>query len=88
MAAKATLRNGSPILLGISTNDALGLNGINLMKLLNMKNVYFIPFGQDDPIKKPTSLISDFNQLIPAVESALKKEQLQPLLIIHKKSEG
>lgn len=85
MAAKATLRNGDPVLLGISTNDALGLNGINLMKLLNMKNVYFIPFGQDDPIKKPNSLISDFTQMVPAAAAALQKEQIQPLLIIHNK---
>ncbi|WP_172369674.1 dipicolinate synthase subunit B [Sporosarcina jiandibaonis] len=83
MAAKATLRNGSPVLIGISTNDALGLNGVNLMKLLNMKNVFFIPFGQDDPIKKPNSLISDFSLMVPAAAAALKNEQIQPLLIIH-----
>lgn len=83
MAAKATLRNGSPVLLGISTNDALGLNGVNIMKLLNMKNVFFIPFGQDDPINKPNSLISDFTLMVPAAAAALKNEQIQPLLIIH-----
>ncbi|MDS9470633.1 dipicolinate synthase subunit B [Sporosarcina pasteurii] len=86
MAAKATLRNGSPVLLGISTNDALGLNGPNLMKLLNMKNVFFIPFGQDDPFKKPNSLISDFTRMVPAAEAAIRKEQLQPLLIIHEEN--
>ena len=85
MAAKATLRNDSPVLIGISTNDALGLNAMNLMKLLNMKNVFFIPFGQDDPIKKPNSLISDFTLMVPATVAALEKRQLQPLLIIHKK---
>ncbi|MCM3742884.1 dipicolinate synthase subunit B [Sporosarcina luteola] len=84
MAAKATLRNGSPVLLGISTNDALGLNGPNIMKLLNMKNVYFIPFGQDDPFNKPNSLISDFTLMVPAAAAALEHQQLQPLLIIHK----
>lgn len=83
MAAKATLRNGSPVLLGISTNDALGLNGGNIIKLLNMKNVFFIPFGQDDPYKKPNSLISDFTLMVPAAAAALEKRQLQPLLIIH-----
>lgn len=83
MAAKATLRNQSPVLLGISTNDALGLNGPNLMKLLNMKNVFFIPFGQDDPYKKSNSLISDFKQIVPATAAAIRKEQLQPLLIIY-----
>lgn len=83
MAAKATLRNESPVLIGISTNDALGLNAMNLMKLLNMKNVFFIPFGQDDPLKKPNSLISDFTLMVPAAVAALEKKQLQPLLIIH-----
>lgn len=82
MAAKATLRNGSPVVLGISTNDALGLNGVNLMKLLNAKNIYFIPFGQDDPIKKPTSLIADFSQMVETVKIAIhQKKQIQPLLI-------
>jgi len=85
MAAKATLRNESPVLIGISTNDALGLNAMNLMKLLNMKNVFFIPFGQDDPLKKPNSLISDFTLMVPAAAAALEKRQLQPLLIIHDK---
>lgn len=83
MAAKATLRNGSPVLIGISTNDALGLNGPNIMKLLNMKNVFFIPFGQDDPHKKPNSLIADFTLMVPAAAAALENRQLQPLLIIH-----
>lgn len=82
MAAKATLRNGSPVVLGISTNDALGLNGTNLMKLMNAKNIYFIPFGQDDPIKKPTSLIADFTKMLETVSFALAhKKQLQPIFI-------
>lgn len=82
MAAKATLRNGSPVILGISTNDALGLNGINIMKLLNAKNIYFIPFGQDSPHSKPNSLIADFDQMVATVQEAItQKKQLQPLLI-------
>ena len=82
MAAKATLRNGSPVVLGISTNDALGLNGMNLMKLMNAKNIYFIPFGQDDPIKKPTSLISDFTKMLDTVVFVLAhKKQPQPIFI-------
>lgn len=82
MAAKATLRNGSPVVLGISTNDALGLNGINIMKLLNSKNIYFIPFGQDDPINKPNSLIADFSKMTETVEYVLThKKQIQPLFI-------
>jgi dipicolinate synthase subunit B len=83
MAAKATLRNGKPVVLGISTNDALGLNGMNIMKLLSTKNIYFIPFGQDNPHKKPNSLIADFTQIIPTVEHAIQSRQLQPLLISH-----
>lgn len=82
MAAKATLRNGNPVVLGISTNDALGLNGQNLMKLINAKNVYFIPFGQDQPFQKPTSLIADFSQIVETVENAcIHKKQLQPIII-------
>ena len=82
MAAKSTLRNGSPVVLGISTNDALGLNGMNIMKLLNAKNVYFIPFGQDDPINKPTSMIADFDKILETVHYAITyKKQLQPIII-------
>lgn len=82
MAAKATLRNGSPVVLGISTNDALGLNGMNLMKLMNAKNIFFIPFGQDDPLKKPTSLIADFTKMLETVSFALAhKKQVQPIII-------
>ena len=82
MAAKATLRNGSPVVLGISTNDALGLNGMNIMKLINAKNVYFIPFGQDDPINKPTSMIADFNKMLETVHHAITyKKQFQPIII-------
>jgi len=81
MAAKATLRNGKPVVIGISTNDALGLNGINIMKLLSTKNIYFIPFGQDNPHNKPNSLIADFTQIRATVEQAIQHKQLQPLLI-------
>ena len=82
MAAKATLRNGSPVVLGISTNDALGLNGMNIMKLMNAKNVYFIPFGQDDPINKPTSMIADFSKMAETAHHAITyKKQYQPMFI-------
>ena len=82
MGAKATLRNGSPVILGISTNDALGLNGQNLMKLINAKNVFFIPFGQDDPHNKPTSLIADFDKMVETVAYAIEhKNQIQPIII-------
>ena len=81
MAAKSHLRNGRPILIGISTNDALAGAAENIGKLLGKKHYYFIPFGQDDPFGKPTSMVADFTQLLPALEAALEGRQLQPLLI-------
>ncbi|SDC61527.1 dipicolinate synthase subunit B [Terribacillus halophilus] len=81
MAVKATIRNGKPIVLGISTNDALGLNGVNLMRLMAAKYMYFIPFGQDDPFKKPNSLVADMTKLTETIESALEYKQLQPVLV-------
>lgn len=81
MAAKATLRNLNPVVLGISTNDALGLNGVNLMRLMATKNIYFIPYGQDDPFKKPNSLVSRMSSLQDTVEAALQGKQIQPVLV-------
>jgi len=81
MAAKATMRNQKPVVVGISTNDALGLNGQNLMKLIAAKFLYFIPFGQDDPFKKPNSMVADMSQLAETVESAINGKQLQPMII-------
>ncbi|MFH7818687.1 dipicolinate synthase subunit B [Neobacillus thermocopriae] len=81
MAAKATLRNLKPVVLGISTNDALGLNGVNLMRLMATKNIYFIPYGQDDPINKPNSMVARMTLLIDTVKAALEGRQLQPVLI-------
>ena len=80
MATKASLRNNIPIVIGVSTNDGLGLNGKNIMNLLNTKNIYFIPFGQDNCEKKPNSLISHFDLLLPTIEKALNNEQIQPVL--------
>jgi len=85
MATKATLRNGSPIVIGVSTNDGLGMNGSNIMKLLNTKNIYFIPFGQDNYVSKPNSLISHFDLLLPTIEEALNNKQIQPVLKEYKK---
>ncbi len=85
MATKATLRNGSPIVIGVSTNDGLGMNGENIMKLLNTKNIYFVPFGQDNYENKPNSLISHFDMLVPTIESALEDKQIQPVLKEYKK---
>lgn len=81
MAAKATMRNRKPVVLGISTNDALGLNGVNLMRLLSSKLIYFIPFGQDNPDIKPTSLVANMDLLTPTVEGALEDKQIQPIII-------
>ncbi|MEK3886923.1 dipicolinate synthase subunit B [Bacillus sp. FSL K6-3431] len=81
MAAKATLRNSRPVVIGISTNDALGLNGINLMKLMAAKNIYFIPFGQDDIHLKPTSMVAQMDLLPETVMAALSNKQYQPVII-------
>jgi dipicolinate synthase subunit B len=80
MGAKATLRNQKPVVLGISTNDGLGLNGVNIMRLMATKNIYFIPFSQDDPVKKQNSLVAHMNTLIETIEHALQGKQLQPVL--------
>ncbi|TFI49484.1 dipicolinate synthase subunit B, partial [Diaphorobacter sp. DS2] len=81
MAAKATLRNGKPVVLGISTNDALGLNGVNLMRLMATKNIYFIPYGQDDPVKKPNSMVARMTALSDTVLHAMEGKQLQLVLV-------
>lgn len=81
MAAKAQLRNGKPVVLAITSNDILGLNARNLGTLLITKNVYFVPFGQDNPSTKPNSIASDLSRLPDAVVTALEGRQVQPLLI-------
>lgn len=81
MTAKATLRNGRPVVIGVATNDGLGLNAKNIGFLLNCKNIYFIPFGQDNPREKPASLEADFTLLVETVMAALEGRQLQPVLI-------
>ena len=80
MAAKATLRNLKPVVLGISTNDALGLNGVNLMRLMATKHIYFIPYGQDDPEKKPNSMVARMPLLMETVEAAISGRQIQPVI--------
>lgn len=81
MAAKSHLRNGRPILIAVSTNDALAGAAENIGKLLGKKNYYFVPFGQDDPIKKHTSMVADFEKLPQALELALEGKQIQPILL-------
>jgi dipicolinate synthase subunit B len=80
MAVKSHLRNNRPVLLGISTNDALGNNAKNIGQLLNTKHIYFVPFGQDDPIQKPKSMVFYRQAVIAAAEEALENRQLQPLV--------
>ncbi len=80
MAAKAHLRNNKPLLISISTNDALGMNMKNIGLLMNSKNIYFIPFGQDNPQKKPNSMIAHTELLIPSIEAALEGRQYQPVI--------
>lgn len=81
MAAKAHLRNARPLVLAISTNDGLAGSAKNIGALMDKKNVYFVPFRQDDPVKKPTSLVADFSLIPQTIEAAVKGEQLQPLLL-------
>jgi dipicolinate synthase subunit B len=81
MAAKATMRNHRPVVVAISTNDALGLNGINLMRLMAAKDLYFVPYGQDDPFKKPNSMVARMSMIRETIIAALKGEQFQPVII-------
>ncbi|MGN1316597.1 MAG: dipicolinate synthase subunit B [Acutalibacteraceae bacterium] len=81
LAAKAHLRNQRPLLIAPSTNDALSNAGKNIGSLLNYKNVYFVPFGQDNCTGKPTSMVADFSLIPDALKSALKGEQIQPIVI-------
>ena len=81
MTAKSHLRNGRPILVAVSTNDALAGAAENIGKLLARKHYYFVPFRQDDPAKKPTSMVADFRMIPQALEAALEGRQIQPMLI-------
>ena len=80
LAAKSHLRNGGPVLLAVSTNDALGASAQNIGRLLNAKHVFFAPFGQDDPEHKPNSAVAHFEKLPEAAVLALQGEQFQPIL--------
>lgn len=81
MAAKSHLRNGRPVLIAVSTNDALSGAAENIGRLLSRKNYYFVPFGQDDPLRKPTSMVADFSLIPQALETALEGKQLQPIIL-------
>lgn len=80
MAAKAHVRNGRPLVLAISTNDALGTAAQNVGGLLNRRLVYFVPFRQDDSVKKPRSMVADFTLCETTLDSAMEGVQLQPIV--------
>ena len=81
MAAKAHLRNGRPVVIAMASNDGLAAGARNIGELLVRKHYYFVPFGQDDPVKKPCSLMADFSKLSETVDAALQGMQIQPLLL-------
>ena len=80
LAAKSHLRNGRPLVIAVSSNDALAQNAKNIGQLLAMRNLYFVPFAQDDPMGKPNSLVARFDMLADTVKWALEGRQIQPLL--------
>lgn len=81
MAAKAHMRNSKPLVISVSTNDALGINFKNIGSLLNLKNIYFVPFGQDNAFNKPTSMIAHTELIVNTLEKALDGQQIQPVII-------
>jgi dipicolinate synthase subunit B len=81
MAAKATMRNHRPVVVAISTNDALGLNAANLAKLLTAKDIYFVPFGQDAPEKKPKSMVARMELIPETCLAAMEGRQIQPMIV-------
>ena len=81
MAAKSHLRNGRPVLVAVSTNDALAGAAENIGRLMARKHYYFVPFRQDDPLNKPTSMVADFTKIPQALEPALEGRQIQPILL-------
>jgi dipicolinate synthase subunit B len=87
LAAKAHLRNGGPVVVAIATNDGLSASARNIGELLCRKNYYFVPFRQDDPAGKPTSLVADMSLIPAAVDLALKGKQIQPVLLAPMKKE-
>ncbi len=79
MAAKSHLRGERPLLIALATNDGLSASAKNMGAMLNRKNIYFVPMSQDDPIKKPSSLVAHFDLIIPTIESAMMGYQIQPI---------
>ncbi|MGE7766438.1 dipicolinate synthase subunit B [Peribacillus sp. NPDC096540] len=87
MAAKATMRNHRPVVVAISTNDALGLNGVNLMRLMAAKDIYFVPYGQDNPVGKPSSMVARMSMIRDTIIAAIEREQIQPVIVERFKDE-
>lgn len=81
MAIKAQMRNQRPVVIAVSTNDALSLNARNIGSLINMKNIYFVPFRQDSPLIKANSLVADMEQIVDTIIYALQGKQIQPVLL-------
>lgn len=81
MAVKSHLRNGRPVLIAVSTNDALGGAAENIGKLLARKHYYFVPFRQDDASGKPTSMVADFGRIPEAMDAAVIGQQIQPIIL-------
>lgn len=80
MAFKSHIRNNKPVVIGISTNDGLGNNFKNIAELYNLKNIYFVPFKQDEPFKKPKSLVLEYSKVVETIKEALEFRQIQPLI--------
>ncbi len=81
LAAKAHLRNDRPLLIAVSTNDALSTAATNIGKLMNNKNIFFVPMKQDDCVKKPRSVVADFSKTYDAIISSMNNKQIQPIYI-------
>ncbi len=81
MAVKSHLRNENPVVIAISTNNGLSGNAMNIGKVLNMKNYYFVPFKQDNPITKPRSIVFDSSYVVKTLELALEHKQIEPILL-------
>lgn len=80
LAAKSTLRNSCPVIIAVSTNDGLAAGARNIGTLLNTRGIYFVPYRQDDPEKKPRSLVADMDMILPTLSAALAGRQIQPIL--------
>lgn len=83
MATKATLRNQKPVVIAFFTNDALGNSGQNIMQLINTKGFYFVPFGQDDIVSKPKSMVANHHYVLETITKALQGQQIQPMVVTY-----